>query len=229
MGMKMLISKDELKTKKCMELIPLECLYCGKTHYRTKNIILRILKGKTVGPKKGCYCSNECKNKSKSTSQKVSCKQCNIEFIKSLSQIKLSKNDFCCKSCAATYNNTHKTFGTRRSKLEVWLELKLNQLYPNLEIQYNKKEIIKSELDIYIPSLKLAIELNGIFHYNPIYGNEKLNKIQLNDNLKQNACLNSKIELVTIDVSKLSYFKESNAMPYLDIITNIISSKLEPV
>ena len=38
-------------------------------------------------------------------------------------------------------------------------------------------EAINSELDVYVPSLNLAFELNGIFHYEPIYGEKKLNQI----------------------------------------------------
>ena len=76
---------------------------------------------------------------------------------------------FCNHSCAATYNITHKTVGTRRSKLEVWLESQLRELYPNLTLLPNDKTAINSELDFYFPELKLAFELNGIFHYEPIY------------------------------------------------------------
>jgi len=132
---------------------------------------------------------------------------------------------FCSRSCAATYNNTHKTTGTRRSKLEQWLEQTLTAHYPNLQFVFNGKEAINSELDIYIPELKLAFELNGIFHYEPIYGPEKLASIQNNDNRKFQACLEQGIELVIIDSSKMEYFKQKSAQKFLDIIKNIIESK----
>lgn len=136
-------------------------------------------------------------------------------------------NYFCSRSCAATYNNTHKTTGCRKSKLEVYLEKVLTKLYSNTEIHFNRKDAINSELDIYIPSLKLAFELNGIFHYEPIYGVEKLKQIKNNDNRKFQACLERNIELCIIDVSKQSYFKEETCLPYLEIIRNIIDSKLQ--
>lgn len=36
---------------------------------------------------------------------KVNCKNCNQEFDKNKNQIKRTKNNFCCRSCAASYNN----------------------------------------------------------------------------------------------------------------------------
>jgi hypothetical protein len=137
-----------------------------------------------------------------------------------------SYNYFCTHSCAATYNNTHKTKGNRKSKLEFYLEKELPLIYPNLEFNFNRKDTINSELDIYIPNMKLAFELNGLFHYEPIFGESKLEQIQNNDKRKFQACLERGIELCIIDSSQLKYFKESNAKPYLDIIVNIIKQKL---
>ncbi len=139
----------------------------------------------------------------------------------------MSKNNFCSQSCAAIYNQSHKTHGYRRSKLEIWLEVELNKLYPSLEIHFNRKDAINSELDIYIPSLKLAFELNGIFHYEPIYGEEQLKKIKNNDTRKYQACLERGIELCIIDTSKIKYFKESTSKPILDIISKIINDKIK--
>jgi hypothetical protein len=124
------------------------------------------------------------------------------------------------------YGNLHKKTGNRRSKLEKYLEIELLQLYPNLEILFNNKEIINSELDIYVPSLKFAIELNGIFHYEPIYGNDKLQQITNNDTRKFQACLENGIELCIIDVSGQTYFTIKSSEKYLTIIANIIDQKL---
>lgn len=150
-----------------------------------------------------------------------SCLNCDKKF----KGRKYEKRKFCCQSCSGTYNNTHKTHGTRRSKLEKYLEKELIQLYPNLEIHFNRKNAINSELDIYIPSLKLAFELNGIFHYEPIFGEEKLEQIQNNDDRKFQACLQEGIELCIIDSSSLKYFKEQKAKKYLDIICDILEEK----
>ena len=177
----------------------------------------------------GIYCSSICRLKSRGFSPKikVKCLNCETVFEKHAKEIKKTSNNFCSRSCSATYNNTHKTKGTRRSKLEKWLEKQLFILYPDLEIIYSSKNVIDSELDIYIPSLKIAFEINGLFHYEPIFGKDKLNQIQENDNKKARACIKNKIELHVINTSEQKCFKESNSQKYLDFIKKIISSKLE--
>ena len=201
--------------------IELICPTCKKSFFKERRFYNR-------NKKRGCinHCSKKCASNGKLPKQKVTCKQCNTEFLKIPSEIKKSSNYFCSQSCAATYNNTHKTKGTRVSKLEVWLSEELPKLYPDLKFHFNRKDAINSELDIYIPSLKLAFELNGIFHYEPIFGKEKLAQIENNDQRKFQACLENGIELCTIDVSSLKYFKPEKARKYLDIVCNLINLKL---
>lgn len=58
--MKMLISVEELKTKGCRDLIPLECEICHNTFHKSKSLVLRGLKG----TRKVSVCGNECRKKS---------------------------------------------------------------------------------------------------------------------------------------------------------------------
>lgn len=137
-----------------------------------------------------------------------------------------TKRKFCSHSCAATYNNQHKKHGTTRSKLEKFIEQQLKIDFPNLIILFNDKTAIKSELDIYIPELHLAFELNGIFHYEPIFSHDKLTKIKNNDNQKIIESYKHNIELIVLDVSKLSYFIFKNAIKYYLIIKELITKNI---
>lgn len=150
------------------------------------------------------------------------CAQCG----KSISDKVQGFRKYCSRSCSATYNNTHKAKGIRVSKIEIYIQKELIVNYPSLEFIFNGKEAIGSELDIYIPSLKLAFELNGIFHYEPIFGEQKLDKIQINDRNKFQACQKEGISLCIIDISKLTYFKEDKVQEFADIIKSIINSCL---
>ena len=81
-------------------------------------------------------------------------------------------------------------------------------------------------MDIYIPSLNLAFELNGIFHYEPIYGLDKLTNTQKNDQRKFKLCLENNISLCVIDTTKQIYFKEKSSLEFLKIIQKIIDENL---
>lgn len=225
--MKIRYTQEQYNSSLSTDPLSLECYRCGKEFTKAKKHIKHELKSN----KGECrFCSQSCRSistnqKHDSLYQLVECLQCKTQFQKASRYI-IDFNHFCSRSCAATYNNTHKTHGTRRSKLEVWLEQQLPPLYPSLEFHFNRKDAINAELDIYIPSLKLAFELNGLFHYEPIFGPKKLAQIQTNDERKFQACLEKGIELCIVDVSSFSYFKLERAKKYLNGIREIIDKKV---
>jgi hypothetical protein len=110
--------------------------------------------------------------------------------------------------------------------LERWLEVQLGARYPTLRILFNDCIAIKAELDIYIPSLRLAFELNGIFHYEPIFGQDKLSQTQNKDKYKLHACTKAGIDLCVIDTSGARYFKPKGSQRFLDIITRVIDERM---
>lgn len=196
------------------------CDTCNKSFERPVGQINKYInKGYKV------YCSQKCHYIARNLKVKLNCKNCGKSFEKAKNQFEKTKNHFCSYSCSATYNNKHRKNGLRVSKLEKYLQSKLLSIYPNLSFEFNKKDIINSELDIYIPSLKLAFELNGIFHYEPIYGEEKLLKIQNNDKGKFQSCIEKNISLCVIDTSSQKRFTEQSSQKFLNIITSIIDSK----
>ena len=220
--MKPLYTQEQFNNSKSTEKLPCECYECNNTFLIKKNEITRIIKNNLT---KGRFCSHKCFYLNKTSKVLINCSYCNTPFLKELKRSIKTKNHFCSQSCAAYYRNKHKSHGTRRSKLEIYIENQLTQLYPNLHIDYNKTSAIGSELDIYIPSLNIAFELNGIFHYEPIYGVDKLQQIQENDVSKSKACHDAKIDLCIIDTSTQKKFKESSSQKFLSIITNIINQR----
>jgi len=219
---------DYFKSHKSREkTITLICPQCANTFITSKHKIQRSFS--LTQNHANIYCSKECVSKSRETTRVyANCGYCGKPTYASGASFISSKSGliFCNHSCSCSYSNTHKTTGTRRSKLEIWLEEKLQTLYPNTDFLFNDKTTINSELDIYLPKLKLAFELNGIFHYEPIFGKEKLDKIQNNDANKFQLCQQHEISLCIIDTSWIKYNKESNFQKVLDIITNILDYKL---
>ena len=217
-------TQQEFDNLKTTEKVPLYCPVCNKDFFRTKKKLLENNKKGLVFK----YCSNQCHGtfRTKIYTKIVVCTNCQTNFQKKDSEISRTKNNFCSSSCSASYNNKNKTHGTRRSKLEKYLEEQLTILYPNLEILYSNKTIINSELDIYIPSLKLAFEIQGIFHYEPIFGQEKLEQIQRNDLEKVNKCNELNIKLIQIDACNQKSFSIKSSKEFLDFISQQINSLL---
>ena len=151
----------------------------------------------------------------------ITCTYCKSPFQREkskylLRQVRFNKKPYCSKKCQALglleYFNS---LTCVRSKLEMWIEQKLSEKYPNLTIYYNDRQTINGELDIYIPSIELAFELNGIFHYDPIFGEATLKKRQQKDEEKKNECLVKRIELFVIDCRKERKLKNDDVLLYI--------------
>ena len=213
----LLCSAEEFRNTRTTKIVTVRCAHC-ECCYDVKKIYV------TIAFEKGykLFCTKKCSSSyNKSARVTKHCKQCGCEVRRRPNENPSSKLVFCNRSCAATYRNTHKEYGSRRSKLEVWLEDQLTSRF-DFKIEFNKKGAIKSELDIFIPSLNLAFEINGIFHYEPIYGEKQLKRIQLNDAKKIKACAEKGITLHSIDASKQSRFTEESSTQYLQEILSYI-------
>jgi hypothetical protein len=167
------------------------CNCCGSDTLKSVN---QLVKGKKL------FCSLDCSYKYKDKRVKVSCEVCNKLFLKQKFEIGRTKKNCCSKECSLLLAKFHKNWGSSRSKLEVAIEayLKNNFLF---HIDYNKNKI-GYELDIHVPHLELAIEINGILHYKAIFGIEKLLRTQKTDREKVLECKKRNIKLVVINVSK---------------------------
>ena len=218
-------NKKEFKDTKC-DFVTCTCSYCNVSYSRhTINLRATIQQGNV-----NIYCSTDCRiNATRTQLVDTNCGECNRTLLRRITEIKASKSGyvFCNRSCAASYNNKHKTHGTRRSKMEAFLEDYITNAYPNVVMLCNNKTAIGSELDFYFPELKFAIELNGIFHYEPIFGEDKLTKIQNNDNRKIIACYENNIELAIIDSSSVGYITAKVRVKYSGIVKSLLNNVIK--
>lgn len=158
------------------------------------------------------FCSLECcgkfqQGKPKAETIDLKCPVCKQDFSLRLKlalfRKKTRKNLFCSRPCMYDYIRQNPCFARSnkggRSKLEHYIEKKLREEYPSLEILFNSK-YSGFELDIYFPSLCFAVEINGIWHYEPIKGEPLLVKIQNRDKIKAKICENSRITLFVMPV-----------------------------
>ena len=197
------------------------CCVCGKEFTRSQK---RINEAAKLNYRS--VCSKQCQNtlntdgsnNRKASSVIIPCSFCGKSLKKKQSEITKSKSGlvFCSYLCRAKSPKIRN--GNHRSNLELWIETQLNKEYPTLEIIFNDKEAINAELDIYIPKLNLAFELNGPFHYEPIFGKDALSKVQNNDARKFQACLEQGIELCIIDTTHQKRFTEASSLRYLTVI-----------
>jgi very-short-patch-repair endonuclease len=99
-----------------------------------------------------------------------------------------------------------------RSKAEKFLEESLSKNFPHWKIKFNDRDILNGlELDVYIPHLSLAIEWNGIFHFEQIHKKDCLSKVQQKDAFKKDKCKELGISLIVIcdRTSHMSFIKET--------------------
>jgi len=89
--------------------------------------------------------------------------------------------------------------GKEGSKLEKFLYEEI--IKAGYSVQYHKKQLIQNqdlELDMYIPSLKTIIEVDGPSHFLPIWGEEKLQKQIKADTQKSGLILSKGMVIIRI-------------------------------
>lgn len=214
-------------------IITLTCDHCGAIFQRKGATYRQQIKRGTTAQ----YCSRNCYTKAKTDPPvSLTCENCGESFVRSACKTKRTKNHFCSSACWSKSEllkrngkssidilNKISKFG-RRSKLEKWIEEKLRQRFPKLGIKPCDRQTLNGlEFDLYFPELSLAIEFNGIFHYKPIYGLQRLEEAQKNDKMKVKLCIEKEIDLWVIDTSTYINFKPKTAEKFLETCEHAIT------
>lgn len=103
------------------------------------------------------------------------------------------------------------------SKLEKFILSKL--LENNYSVEFHKEQILsntKLQIDIFLPKQNVAIEVDGPSHFEPVWGEDSLNKNQKYDQKKTGLIIGKGIRLIRI--KQTSDFSKARA--------NILSDKL---
>ena len=221
------IAGQLLNQSKRGDVFNFACNFCGKEVTRSRMRLRQII----LRNQQAVCCSLRCTtqlNKQRAgfvIVEKICCNCKNTFKRVNANKNKPTYDRFCSQSCSASFNNRHKRYGTRRSKLEAYIENQIRVEYPCIKLECNSKTAIQSELDFYFPELHFAIEMNGIFHYEPIYGTAKLEQIQDNDQQKFRACHHAGIELCVINASGC----KRNTQAYFDRYWEVARSILDQV
>lgn len=183
------------------------CLQCGESVLKYKSQMC-----------KNTFCNSTCagnfngKKLSEKGSENIHCSYCNKIFnrrkaLNVTRKTKEEKLNFCSQECNGLYAvklgkgifDQSQNYIKLRSDLELFIESKIGNEFPFLDLEVCNRTLMNGpELDFYIPSIKLAIEINGIFHYSPIHGEDLLFKIQTKDKLKIDFCFTNKIQLIVV-------------------------------
>jgi hypothetical protein len=162
------------------------------------------------------FCSNACRSKIK---KEILCCYCNKLFSPTS-----KKSKFCSGICRNKVNNQN-IIGNR-SKAEILLENTITQTFPDLTVLYNDRKMLNGlELDVYIPSLNLAIEWNGIFHYKQIKGS-LLERYNIKDRQKLKLCKQLGIKLIVVkDLTSHNVFIKLKVKQIATILHKMLAKK----
>lgn len=181
------------------EMVELECPICRNKFKKFKNSYEKGLRYN----QKNFYCSKKCQiEASRNDYSKeflVKCVGCGKEIIRTGRHLKITKQSYCTPSCRYTHYHRINATGEHRSLLEKKIEQHIKNSYPNLKYITNDKEQMEGlELDFYFPIINLAIEINGPAHFNIIWDEKTLKRIQRNDRRKFYLCNKKNIRLIVI-------------------------------
>lgn len=117
------------------------------------------------------------------------------------------------------------------SKIEKYIQEKF--IKAGYKVNIHRKNIGgEYEVDLYLEDLKIAIEIDGPQHFSPIFGEEKLQKTLLQDEIKNGLLLGKGINVVRIKYDSTTGSDKYNREIWnklVDIVQQIESGKISGV
>jgi very-short-patch-repair endonuclease len=111
----------------------------------------------------------------------------------------------------------------RGSKLELFLLD--NLLKDGYKVDFHKEQILsntKLQIDLFLPKLNVAIEVDGLSHFEPVWGQQTLNRNKTYDNKKTGLILGK--GLVLVRIKQLKDFSPSRASKIYSKLLDVLSS-----
>lgn len=119
------------------------------------------------------------------------------------------KKKYCSGTCRNKINNLMLTGST--SKSEKYLLDEIKKEFPDILIKPNNRNVLNGlEIDIYLPTLKIGIEWNGIYHHKDVHKDGSYERIKNSDERKLKLADEKKINLIVINdlTSSPKFMKE---------------------
>lgn len=168
---------------------------CANSRPQTAEVRLKkslALKGRGDGP------SLDARQKAKDTWKKKRvdwiCPQCGKHLL--LAPADASKRKYCSGTCRNLATNASKNGAVSKAERILCSILEKS----GYQVDTNRRDILQGlEIDIYIPALNVGIEYNGIYHLQPIHGQEMLDRIQKKDAIKKELADQLGLKLIVIE------------------------------
>lgn len=190
------------------------------------------------------FCDTVCwsllrkEQESKEAKIELKCVKCGINFIRIKRKVSKCKNYYCSRNCSNHKHQANRFVRTRplpihkigrktkrRSYLEYYIESKIKKIFPSIKYHTNNR-FEGFELDFYFPDLLLAVEINGPFHYFPIFGIEGFQNVQKRDLLRIELCSSHHVDLRIIPVKEATQSNRKKEFYWLKF-ERIILGKLQ--
>lgn len=176
----------EYENTRCEKLRKnVSCIYCNKKYKLSKS---KIDRDRNIGN----FCSQKCLSNYRDSKVNFNCDFCDKKHKTHKSTYDRAVNHFCSKKCASRYY-------CGKNLCEGIFEKTVKKT--KIKYERNNREILNGlELDFYFPNIKLAVEINGPSHYEPIYGEKSLKQQKKRDRTKKKLCKIKNITLFVISV-----------------------------